>query len=237
MKASDYLKMKLQSDRQLAVYGQQGVISTWKAMKGIGSDIYSGVERISWYSSCLIPRYHDVCGQLYSEEKRMMYSIRSIYRYRDVIVHIFYLYFQMVIDDTENGNSKGIVRSVDSTATRVVARMPESRAVQLGLAVTLAEALSMSDLVSRAVVERLAARVPGVVWMFQIFGTDQKCALAARRLKTLDPKYFAILYNAELEMLYYFLEPVLSEVIKNVKIKFYQDFDECYNAIKSKYHV
>ncbi|EOB4239029.1 hypothetical protein ACIT1K_004130 [Raoultella planticola] len=237
MKASDYLKMKLQSDRQLAVYGQQGVISTWKAMKGIGSDIYSGVERVSWYSSCLIPRYHDVCGQLYSEEKRMMYSIRSIYRYRDVIVHIFYLYFQMVIDDTENGNSKGIVRSVDSTATRVVVRMPESRAVQLGLAVTLAEALSMSDLVSRAVVERLAARVPGVVWMFQIFGTDQKCALAARRLKTLDPKYFAILYNAELEMLYYFLEPVLSEVIKNVKIKFYQDFDECYNAIKSKYHV
>ena len=237
MKASDYLKMKLQSDRQLAVYGQQGVISTWKAMKGIGSDIYSGVERVSWYSSCLIPRYHDVCGQLYSEEKRMMYSIRSIYRYRDVIVHIFYLYFQMVIDDTENGNSKGIVRSVDSTATRVVARMPEGRAVQLGLAVTLAEALSMSDLVSRAVVERLAARVPGVVWMFQIFGTDQKCALAARRLKTLDPKYFAILYNAELEMLYYFLEPVLSEVIKNVKIKFYQDFDECYNAIKSKYHV
>ncbi|EIY2674155.1 hypothetical protein MMK78_000930 [Raoultella planticola] len=237
MKASDYLKMKLQSDRQLAVYGQQGVISTWKAMKGIGSDIYSGGERVSWYSSCLIPRYHDVCGQLYSEEKRMMYSIRSIYRYRDVIVHIFYLYFQMVIDDTENGNSKGIVRSVDSTATRVVARMPESRAVQLGLAVTLAEALSMSDLVSRAVVERLAARVPGVVWMFQIFGTEQKCALAARRLKTLAPKYFAILYNAELEMLYYFLEPVLSEVIKNVKIKFYQDFDECHNAIKSKYHV
>lgn len=237
MKASDYLKMKLQSDRQLAVYGQQGVISAWKAMKGIGSDIYSGVERVSWYSSCLIPRYHDVCGQLYSEEKRMMYSIRSIYRCRDVIVHIFYLYFQMVIDDTETGNSKGIVRSVDSTATRVVARMQESRAVQLGLAVILAEALSMSDLVSRAVVERLAARVPGVVWMFQIFGTDQKCALAARRLKTLDPKYFAILYNAELEMLYYFLEPVLSEVIKNVKIKFYQDFDECYNAIKSKYHV
>lgn len=69
MKASDYSKMKLQSDRQLAVYGQQGVISAWKAMKGIGSDIYSEVERISWYSSCLIPRYHDVCGQLYQKKK------------------------------------------------------------------------------------------------------------------------------------------------------------------------
>ena len=77
MKASDYLKMKLQSDRQLAVYGQQGVISTWKAMKGIGSDIYSGVERVSWYSSCLLPRYYDVCNELVSEEQRMHKSILS----------------------------------------------------------------------------------------------------------------------------------------------------------------
>lgn len=61
MYASDYLKMKFQSDRQLAIYGQQGVISTWKAMKNIGSDIYSRVERASWYSSCLIASYHDVC--------------------------------------------------------------------------------------------------------------------------------------------------------------------------------
>ncbi len=44
MQASDYLKMKFQSDRQLAVYSQQGVTSTWKAMQGIGTDIYSGVE-------------------------------------------------------------------------------------------------------------------------------------------------------------------------------------------------
>ncbi|MEQ4797167.1 hypothetical protein [Enterobacter cloacae] len=52
MQASDYLKMKFQSDRQLAIYGQQGVAGTWKALKGIGSDIYSAMERVSWYSSC-----------------------------------------------------------------------------------------------------------------------------------------------------------------------------------------
>jgi hypothetical protein len=34
MQASDYLKMKFQSDRQLAIYGQQGVAGTWKALKG-----------------------------------------------------------------------------------------------------------------------------------------------------------------------------------------------------------
>jgi hypothetical protein len=237
MQASDYLKMKLQSDRQLAIYGQQGVTSTWKAMKGIGSDIYSAMERASWYTSCLIPSYHDVCEQLYSEEKRMLYSIRSIYRYRDVIGRMLYLYFEMVINDTENGNEKGKARSVDSKITGLIASMPVSRATRLGLAVALSEALAHSDLVSRAVVERLAARVPNVIWMFQLFGTDQKCALAARRLKMLDPKYYSILYTAELEMLYYFIEPILSEVIKNVQLKFYRDFGELYEDIKGIYHV
>lgn len=119
MKASDYLKMKLQSDRQLAVYGQQGVISTWKAMKGIGSDIYSGVERVSWYSSCLLPRYYDVCNELFSEEQRMHKSILSVFRYHDVIGHMFYLYFEMVINDSKNGNQQGSIRYLDSRVTEI----------------------------------------------------------------------------------------------------------------------
>lgn len=237
MHASDYLKMKFQSDHQLAIYGQQGVTSTWKAMKGIGSDIYSGVERASWYSSCLIPSYHDVCKELYTEEKRMIYSIRSIYRYRDVIGHMLYLYFQMVIGDAENGNQKSVVRHADTKVAEVIASMPAGRATRLGFAVALSEALSMSDVVSRPVIERLAARVPNVVWLLQLFGTDQKCSLAARRLQTLDPKYYAVLYNAELEMLYYFVESFLSEIIKKVQVKFYHNFDELYDSIKSTYHV
>lgn len=237
MQASDYLKMKFQSDRQLAVYGQQGVTSTWRAMKGIGTDIYSGVERVSWYSSCLVPSYHDVCKQLYSEEKRMLCSIRSLYRYRDVIAHMFNLYFQTVIDDMEKGNQKEMVRSVDSKMAELVARMPASKATRLGLAVALSEILSMSDIVSHSVIRRLAARVPNVVWLFQIFGTGQKCALAARRLKMLDQKYFAILYNAELEMLYYFIEPVLSDIIKNVQLNIFRDFNEMYYALREKYYV
>jgi len=206
-------------------------------MKGIGSDIYSGVERASWYASCLIPAYHDVCKQLYSEDKRMLCSIRSLYRYRDVIGHMLYLYFQKIIQDTDNGNEHDMVRAVDTTIAGWVAKMLAGKATRLSLAVALSEALSMSEAVSRSVVERLAARVPNIVWLFQVFGTDQKCALAARRLKYMDEKYYLILYNAELEMLYYFIEPVLSDVIKNVQMGRYRNFDEVYKAVKSKYHV
>lgn len=166
-----------------------------------------------------------------------MYSIRSIYRYRDVIGHMLYLYFQMIIEDAEKGNQKGAIRTADTTVAGMIASIPVGKATRLSLAATLSKALSVSDVVSRSVIERLSARVPNVVWLFQIFGTDQKCSLAARRLKTLDPKYYAILYNAELEMLYYFVEPFLSEIIKEVQMKFYKYFNEVYESIKSKYHV
>lgn len=234
MQASDYLKMKFQSDRQLAIYGQQGVAGTWKALKGIGSDIYSGMERVSWYSSCLIPSYHDVCEELLSEEKRMYLSIVSIYRYRNVIAHMLYLYFESIMTDSENGNEKNRVRKTDSNVTGLVKNIPASKAARLAIAWALAKSLSESGLLSEIVVERLARRVPNVVMALQLMGTDQKCALAARHLKVLDPKYYATLYAAQLEMLYYFFEPFLAEIIKKVQMGFYKDFDAIYNDLKDK---
>ena len=237
MQASDYLKMKFQSDRQLAIYGQQGVAGTWRALKEIGSDIYSGIERVSWYSSCLIPSYHDVCDELLSEEKRMYLSILSLYRYRDVIEHMLYLYFERVITDSENGNEQNRVRKMDSKVTGLVKNIPTNKAARLAIALGLAKSLSESGLLSEIVVERLARRVPNVVMALQLIGTEQKCAFAARRLKTFDPRYYATLYAAQLEMLYYFFEPFLSELIKKVQMGFYKDFDTIYDDLKDKEHV
>jgi hypothetical protein len=163
----------------------------------------------------------------------MYLSIVSIYRYRDVIGHMIYLYFENIINDAKNGNEKSRVRGADSKATKLAERIPASKAARLAIALALAESLSASGLLSKVVIERLARRVPTIVMAFQLIGTDQKCALAARRLKTLDPKYYSILYAAQLEMLYYFVEPFLSDLIKKVQTNFYKDFDEIYDKLKS----
>ena len=167
----------------------------------------------------------------------MLLFIRSIYRYKDVIAHMFYIYFQTVKDDTKNGNTQKKVRSTNSMIAKVITTIPISKVTRLGLATALSESLSMANLVSKTVIEKLAARIPNVIWLFQLFGTDQQCALAARRLKTLDPKYYAILYKNELEMVYYFIEPVMTNIIKNVQMNLGREFDEIYNIIKREYYV
>jgi len=53
----------------------------------------------------------------------------------------------------------------------------------------------------------------------------------------LDPEYYAVLYQMEVEMLYYFIEPVLSELIKNYHMHFNGNFDGFYKYVKESLNV
>ncbi|QGU86357.1 hypothetical protein [Erwinia sorbitola] len=237
MQASDYLRIKLQSNRQLSIYTQHGFNSFAQATKNTVSDIYSGIERASWYTSCLIPRYGDVCSELITEEKRMSLSIASVFKHHDVILHMFVLYFEMLEKDSEDGNKNGSVRGLVKGIAGHSAKTAVGRSTRHAIAYALSKALSGSAIVSKVVAERIASKSPYVVFALQVFGIDQKAVLAARKLKVLEPRYFAILYTAQLEMLYYFIEPILEEVIKKVQMKTYETLDELYEQVRAKFNV
>lgn len=237
MQASDYLRVKFQSDRQLSIYAQRGMNAYVTETTNTLSNIYSGMERASWYASCLIPKYGDICHELVTEEKRMGLSIASIYRYRDVIGHMLFLYFEMVVKDTENENQGGKVQSLTKTVSGHIANSQTGKSARFAIAYALSKGLSTSDIVSNIVAERIANKSPYVILALQVFGIEQKAAMATRKLKSLDPRYYSILYTAELEMLYYFVEPVLEEMIKNVRVKLINSFDELYTQMKEKYNV
>jgi len=46
-----------------------------------------------------------------------------------------------------------------------------------------------------------------------------------------------MLYAAQLEMLYYFIEPVLEEIIKKVQMKTYETLDELYEEVRRNFNV
>lgn len=237
MYASDYLRVKFQSDQQLAIYGHQGFRAGIRASKGIAEDIYSGIQRASWYSSCLIPKYHDVCRELMTENDRAVLSVLSIYKHKDVIARMLYLYFKLIFEDARKGNPEGEVHSVDRKVTGVVAGIATARATRSAAALAISKSLAESQLLSQAVAERLSRRMPTVVAVFQIMGIEQHCAMAARRLKALHPKYYWLLYNEQLEMLYYFIEPVLSKVMEKAGLNAGADYAELLQILKEEFNV
>lgn len=241
MNASDYLRVKFQSDRQLALYFQHGTKSFVSAAGDLISDMYSGVERVSWYSSCLIPKYHDVCRELITEEKRLVLSLKNIFKYKNVIAFMLYLYFKKTInnskDNNELKNGKSRIQNRVTTITSVITKKPVSMATRLALAYSLSESLAASGVVTRIVAEKLSTTVRYTALSLQTMGIDQKAAIAARKLKITDPEYYWILYKFEVEMLYYFIAPLLNKIIEDVKNCTYNNFDELSKALQEMYGV
>ncbi|WMY76179.1 hypothetical protein RHD99_09720 [Buttiauxella selenatireducens] len=237
MQASDYLRMKFQSDRHLAEVVQRGFVTVVESMPGVVTDIYSGFERVSWYSSCLIPKYNEVCRELKDEEIRTFFSIQSIFEYHDVIAHMIFLYLKSVSDDIREGSENGSARKLIRNMTGLVAHMKIAGGTRYAFATAASVAMSRSGFMSKIVVERLSAKMPTVIFAIQIFGIQQNCALAARHLKTISPGYYEILYDEKLEMLYYFVEPILNEMIQRVKSRDFLNLDELTDFLQRKYGV
>lgn len=237
MHASDYLRMKLQSDRHLAMSVQNGFRGVIQTAKGVASDIYAGIERASWYTSCLIPQYHEVCHELAREEIRMLYSIASVFQHRDVLQHMLYLYFESIFDDIHNGNRSGRVRHLSRNAANLAAQSMTAAGTRYVVAESLALALAHSQFLTESVAKRLSGKLSVSTFALQMFGIEQKAAMAARRLKALAPDYYWMLYSARLEMLYYFIEPVMVDIINTVNMKTFSNSEELSEELRRKFNV
>ncbi|MGF6099732.1 hypothetical protein [Enterobacter sp. A4] len=237
MNASDYLRIKFQSDHHLALTMQNAIGGILQSARGVASVIYSGIERASWYSSCFIPQYNNVCQELKAEEIRTLYSIESVFKHADVIAYMFYLYLKTICDDIDNGNPEGSARKLIQRIAEFGSHMNVAGATRYAFATAASVALSQSSLVSKVVVERLSGKLPQGVLVLQFYGIQQKCALAARQLKVINPDYYWILYQAKLEMLYYFCEPAISKLFEKMKLKAFSNLDDLADYIQSDLNV
>ena len=66
--------------------------------------------------------YHGICTELFSEDKRALLSIESIYRYRDVILLLIQIFIASIINDYNNDNEKNKIQHADMTAAGASAK-------------------------------------------------------------------------------------------------------------------
>ncbi|BEM74006.1 hypothetical protein SME36J_34290 [Serratia marcescens] len=217
MNASDYLKQRLKADRKIALALDKGIVETVNSMSASVENIYLGAERGSWYLSCFFDRYADTCNELKQEDIRMALAIAKIYKRRDVIFDMFHLYFEYVLKDISEENINGAVRNTVTKVAGVVSSVTSSQAARKGIAYTAAKTLASSGLVTSAMRAKLSDRIPIYLKVAQTYGLQQKAAFAARRLKSLDAGYYWILYANKIEMLYFFIDPILSKIIIRIK--------------------
>lgn len=88
MDNSSYAQMMLKNDRVIASALEHGLAAFYNGFTKSMHQMSSGVERATWYSSCLIDEYQDVCDELLQEDGRMLVCILEFFRRADPIADI-----------------------------------------------------------------------------------------------------------------------------------------------------
>ncbi|WP_420064680.1 hypothetical protein [Pectobacterium colocasium] len=219
-----YLKQKMQADRIIALKIENALVEINQDLKDTANTLYSGVERASWYGSCLFDDYKDVCKQLMSEDYRMLIAVKQVYLREDVILDMVEIFFKKKLRRISEEKQNNILQEVEKKS----AEHASTKFSKLSLAYVLAKIVRMSKDFNDFHTKIINKSSLAVVQVGSFYGKIQRAVMAARRLKNIEPEYYWELYNEKIEMLYFLIEPEMSKIIYMTNSGSYNEEDVVY---------
>lgn len=228
MNASIYLKEKLNADRMLSLSLDRGIKETMSSAKGTIESVYSGVERASWYTSCFFEKYASECQEIKAEDARIIKAISEIYKRSDVIFDMIKLYVEYVLDKhTPRENARSSAYHSSHVGANLVVSMATKKSMAYSIAKTVSGSFSVSNIV-RAEINKKGLFLINAA---DLYGKVQKSAMAARKLQVIDPGYYNLLRINNIEMLYVYIDPVISKAMEKIRSNSNLSFDEIVNIL------
>lgn len=221
MYISNALRMKIRSDRMAAIKLDKAISGVEGETRKTLKNIASGAERLSWYTSCLILSYQDVCRELASEDSRLVKAIWNALERPDVIKDMIIIYLscellKMRRDEEKNKNSTSEkILKINSRMGKILSDYANKKLTTEVVANTLSTMVINSlnfKTIAFAGINRYSI---WVVRITNVYGYAQTASDSARKLKYCHPDYYKLLYKNEIEMLYFIIEPGIQKAIQN----------------------
>ncbi|MBE5214394.1 hypothetical protein IG611_07335 [Pectobacterium sp. A535-S3-A17] len=206
MQASEYLKYKMESEKVLATHLDDITKKLKSNSISLTTDLYSGMERTSWYSSCLFEKYNDVCQELQYEDSRMVSAIKEVFKRDDVILDMVKIYIDNLMKDFDENKQKKIAKAVLGIASE----FSTNRAIKESISYALAKFISTTLNFQASLRKTINQTSYWAITVTAFYGKVQKAAMSARHLRDINPALYALFYSQNLEMLYFLIEPILS---------------------------
>lgn len=211
MSISSIVKFRMENDRKAAIALNHAVEGVAQNSGGLLRDINSGVERASWYSSCFFDNYDDVCSQLKDEDKRFLKNIFEIYKRKDIIADIMKFYLEEELKHVDNNR----IQSLDRMLTKQISNYYGGKSTKVAMANALSITIVNSFNFKAEVMAQLNKYALLVITIASIYGKVQVAALAARKLKSISPSLYNVLYRNNMEMLYFIVGEKINKALIN----------------------
>ncbi|AIK12056.1 hypothetical protein WCU81_18840 [Pectobacterium atrosepticum] len=205
MQLSEYLKYKMESDKVLATHLGDITKKLKSNSISLTTDLYSGMERTSWYSSCLFEKYNDVCQELQYEDSRMVSAIKKVFKRDDVILDMVKIYTDNLMKDFDENKQKTIAKAI----LGVTSEFSTNRVIKESISYALAKFISTTLNFNASLRKTINQTSYWAITVTAFYGKVQKAAMSARHLRDINPALYALFYAQKLEMLYFLIEPIL----------------------------
>ncbi|WP_089527867.1 hypothetical protein [Pantoea ananatis] len=215
--AQGYAKMRLQSDRNIALALTKALREVQTTNLGTIENVKLGTQRMINYGSCLIPDdyYRNTCRELINEDKRLVLSLSEIYNRNDYALDMIEVYFRKTLKRLGEQKSLNLVSFLKKELGDKAYEYSE-KASKLALSFTIAKLIVDSGKFQESQVRMISSLSSFFVNGAVLYSKAQIAALAANRLKFQDPVYYQDLHQENLEMLYFLIEPQMSKIIYQV---------------------
>lgn len=212
-----YLQLKMQANKQLA-------IALTRSLNDIHADHMSTIEKLKLggqrlinYGSCVVPDsyYRSSCRDTWKEDKRLVLALGEIYARNDVSLDMVEIYFRKTLKKLGDEKSNELVSRVRQLLGKA-AEHASTKASKLALSLTLANLVLESADFKKKHIRLVNSFSTWFVNGATLYANAQIAASAANRLKFQDPLYYHSLCRENLEMLYFLIEPQMTQIIYQV---------------------
>lgn len=215
--AQNYLQLKMQSNKQLAIALTNSLRDMHEDHMATLEKVKQGTQRLVSYGACLMPDeyYRNACRDTWREDKRLVLALGEIYNRKDVTLDMVEIYFRKTLNRLGEQKSKDLVTNIHNLLGKA-AEHASAKASKLALSFTLANLIINSRDFKQNHIKLVNSFSTWFVNGATLYSKAQVAASAANRLKFQDPQYYQALYKENIEMLYFLIEPQMSEIIYQV---------------------
>lgn len=212
-----YLQLKMQANKKLAIALTNSLNEIHADHLSTLEKVKLGGQRLMNYGSCFVPNeyFRSSCRETWKEDSRLVLALGEIYKRNDVALEMVEIYFRKTFKRLGDEKSKRLMSCIQNFLGQAAGHA-SAKTSKLALSFTIANIVLSSADFKKNHIRLVNSFSAWFVNATTIYAKAQVAASAANRLKFQDSSYYQALCKENLEMLYFLIEPQMSEIIYQV---------------------
>ncbi|EQB8220166.1 TPA: hypothetical protein U2Q78_003710 [Klebsiella aerogenes] len=211
MSISSMVKFRMETDRYAAIALDRAVRGVQQNSISVLEDVRSGLERATWYSTCLLDEYKAICSELSEEDIRFIKCIYEIYKRKNIIADMMRMYIEEELKYLKVSEIKYLDISLAKGLSSYRSGLLTRGAIANALSIIIVNSFNFKN----DVMMQLNRSSFVVVTAASLYGKVQTAAISARKLRDISPQLYLALYNNNMEMLYFLVSDKIDRALIN----------------------